>query len=90
MKDAQSCLTLCNTMEYTVHGILKARILEWVAATFSRGSSKPRAQHIAGGVFTIRVTREAQGYWSGKPNPSSGDLPNTGIKLGSLELQVDS
>ena len=31
VKDAQSCPTLCNTMDYTVHGILQARVLEWVA-----------------------------------------------------------
>ena len=35
-------LTLCNPMNYTVHGILQARILEWVACPFSRGSSLPR------------------------------------------------
>ena len=34
--------TLCNPMDYTVHGILQARILEWVAFPFSRGSSQPR------------------------------------------------
>ena len=44
---AQSCLTLCNPMDYSppgssVHGILQARILEWVAMSFSRGSSQPR------------------------------------------------
>ena len=38
----QLCLTLCDPMDYTVHGILQARILEWVAFPFSRGSSKPR------------------------------------------------
>ena len=32
---AQSCLTLCNPMNYTVHGILQTRILEWVAFPFS-------------------------------------------------------
>ena len=37
VKVAQSCLTLCDPMEYTVHGILQARILEWVAFPFSRG-----------------------------------------------------
>ena len=37
VKAAQSCPTLCNPMDYTVHGILQARILEWVAAPFSRG-----------------------------------------------------
>ena len=35
----QSCPTLCNSVDYTVHGILQARILEWVAFPFSRGSS---------------------------------------------------
>ena len=44
MKVAQSCLTLCNPMDYRVHGILQARILEWVAFSFSRGSSQPRDQ----------------------------------------------
>ena len=43
-------------MDYTVHGILQARILQWVAIPFSRGSSQPRDQtqvsHIAGGFFT--------------------------------------
>ena len=41
----------------TVHGILQARILEWVAFPFSKGSSQPRdrtqVSHIAGGFFTI-------------------------------------
>ena len=34
--------TLCNPKDYTVHGVLQARILEWVAAPFSRESSQPR------------------------------------------------
>ena len=42
VKIAQSCPTLCDSMHYTVHGILQARILEWVAVSFSRGSSQPR------------------------------------------------
>ena len=41
MKVSQSCLTLCNPMDYTVHGILQARILEWISFPFSRGSSQP-------------------------------------------------
>ena len=44
VKVIQSCLTLCDPMDYTVHGILQARILEWVAIPFSRGSSQPRDQ----------------------------------------------
>ena len=69
VKVAQSCLTLCNHMDYTVHGILQARILAWVAFPFSRGSSQPRDRtqisHIAGRFFTSSATREAQEYWSG-------------------------
>ena len=42
VKVAQSCLTLCNPMDL-VHGILQARMLEWVAFPFSRGSSQPRS-----------------------------------------------
>ena len=41
VKVTQSCLTLCNPMDYTVHGILQARGLEQVAFPFSRGSSQP-------------------------------------------------
>ena len=56
VKVAQSCMTLCDPMDYTVHGILQARILEWVAFPFSGGSSQPRDQtqvtSIAGGFFT--------------------------------------
>ena len=56
MKVIQSCLTLCNSMDYIVHGILQARILEWVAIPFSRGCCQPRdrtqVSYIAGRVFT--------------------------------------
>ena len=41
MKAAQSRPTLCDPVDFTVHGILQARILEWVAFPFSRGSSQP-------------------------------------------------
>ena len=42
MKVAQSCPTLCDSMDCILHGILQARILEWVAFPFSRASSQPR------------------------------------------------
>ena len=42
VKVIQSCPNLCDSMDYTVHGILQARILEWVAFLFSKGSSQPR------------------------------------------------
>ena len=62
VKVTQLCLMLlrlwlfCDPMDYTVHGFLQARILEWVAFPFSRGSSQPRSQTgvscIAGWFFT--------------------------------------
>ena len=42
VKVAQSCVILYDPKDYIVHGILQARILEWVAFPFSRGSSQPR------------------------------------------------
>ena len=66
---AQSCPTLCDPMDYKVHGILQARILEWVAFPFSRGSSQPTDQtqvsRIAGRFYTSWATGKAQEYWSG-------------------------
>ena len=54
----------CSLPDSSVHGILQARILEWVAYPFSRGSSQPRnwtgVSHIAGRKFTSWTTGEAQ------------------------------
>ena len=64
---AQSCSTLCNPMDCSllrssVHGIFQARVLEWIAISFSRGSSWPRNQtqvsHTVGRRFTVWATRE--------------------------------
>ena len=68
---AQSCPTLCDPIDCSppgsfLHGILQARILEWVAISFSRGSSQPRdrtqVSHIAGRRFNLWATREAQQF----------------------------
>ena len=64
---AQSCLTLCDPMDCSlpgsfVHGILQARILEWVAMPSSRGSSlgfEPGSPALQADFFTISATREA-------------------------------
>ena len=68
VKVAQSCPTLCDRMDYIVHGILQARILEWVAFPFSKGSLQLRdwtqVSCIAGRFFTSWATTEAQEYWS--------------------------
>ena len=57
------------TCQTSVHGILQAKILEWVATPSSRGSSQPRdrtqVSHVAGRFFTVWDTREAHEYWSG-------------------------
>ena len=64
----QSCLTLCDLRDCSlpdssVHGIFQARIVEWVAIPFSRGSSLPGdrtwVSHIARGFFTVWAIREA-------------------------------
>ena len=65
---AQSCPTVCDPTDCSlpgssIHGIFQARVLEWVAISFSRGSSWPRdrtwVSHTAGRLFTIWATREA-------------------------------
>ena len=70
VKGTQSCPTFatpwtdCSMPGSSVHGILHARILEWVAVPFCRGSSQPRGQTqipcFAGGFFTVWATREEE------------------------------
>ena len=69
--ESESCSvtsTSLGSMDYTVHGILQARILEWVAFSFSRGSSQPRdwtqVSCIADRFFTSWAMREAWEWWS--------------------------
>ena len=73
VKVAQSCPTLCDPMDYILHGILQARILEWVAVTFSRGSSNPGIEPRSPSLQADSLPAESQG----KPK-------NTG--MGSLSL----
>ena len=70
---AQSCLTLCDPVDSSppgssTHGILQARVLEWVSISFSRVSSRPRdltqVSHIAGRRFNLWATREAHSKYS--------------------------
>ena len=73
VKVTKSCPTLCDPMDYTVHGILQARILEWVAFPFSRGSSQPRSPAL-----------QVNSLWAepqGKPR-------NTGVGSLSLLQQI--
>ena len=88
VKDSQSCLTLCNPTDYTVHGILQARILEWVAFPYSRGSSQPRDQtqvsHIADGFFTSWATGKPKNTGVGSLFLLQGIFPTQKSNLGLL------
>ena len=61
MKVAQSCPTLCDPTHFTVHGILQARILEWAAFPFPRGSSQPTDQTQVSGIACDSLPDEPQG-----------------------------
>ena len=88
VKVTQLCPTLCNPMDYTVYGILQARILEWVALPFSRGSSQPRVEPRSPALQVDSLPVEPQG----KPkNTGAGSLsllqwifPTQELNLGSI------
>ena len=91
--ESESCSVVSNSLwPHGLCGILQARILEWVAFSFSVGSSQPRDRTqvscIAGEFFTSWATGEAQEYWSGYLIPSPADLPDPGIEPGSPALQA--
>ena len=60
MSDSSTPCTVCSLPGSSVHGILQAKIVEWITVPFSKGSSQSRDQtqfsHIAGGFFTIWAT----------------------------------
>ena len=70
----QSCLTLSDPKDYIVHGILQARILEWVAYPFSRGSSWPRNQSVHIYIYIYTHTHISKSL-------SSTSETNTGNRL---------
>ena len=81
----QLCPILCNLMDYSlpgssVHGILQARILEWVAMPASRGASWPRNQTwvscIAGRVFIMWAPRDPQNCWFVEGRDSRSRTPD--------------
>ena len=61
VKVAQSSPTLCNPMDYTVHGILQARILGWVAFPFSRESFQPKDRTQVSRIAVDSLPAEPQG-----------------------------
>ena len=85
VKVTQSYLTLYNPKDYIVHGILQARILEWVAFPFPRGSSQSRdrtqVSHIAGRFFTSWATRTAHLSSQSEHNCTKLKILDTEIEL---------
>ena len=73
MQVAQLCPTLCDPMDYTAHGILQARVLEWVAFPCSRGSSQPRDRTQVSHMQADSLPTEL----SGKPPNSEKPITNT-------------
>ena len=75
-KVTHSCPTLCDPMDYTVHGILQVRILEWVAFPFSRGFSQPsdRTQvsiiHMETQKIQVSQSSLEKEEWSWRNQPS--------------------
>jgi len=77
---AQSCPTLCDPVDcrlpgFSVHGILQARILEWVTISFSRGSSQPRdwirVSSVGDRRFNLWATREGKVFSLAETNCST-------------------
>ena len=84
--EVKLCPTLCDPMDCSllgssIHGIFQARVLEWVAIYFSRGSSWPRdgtcVSRIVGRHFTVWATREARG---------AGRILKSGGRRGNPEI----
>jgi len=92
VKITQLCLTLCDPMDYTVLGILQARILEWAAFPFSRGSSQPgnwtQVSLIGGRFLPAEPQRKPKNTGVDSLSLLQQIFP-TGIKLGSPALQAD-
>ena len=92
----KSCLTLCAPMDcsllcFSVREILQARTLEWVAISFSRGSSQPRdwtqVSCIPGGFSTNWATREAQFMWLFKHKNNNNKISFPGYVISLVQIR---
>ena len=94
MKVTQLCLTLCDPMDYTVHGLLQARILEWLAFPFSspHPGIEPRSPTLKANFLPAEPQGSPQVLeWIAYPFCSESSRPrNPGIDPGSPALQADS
>ena len=86
VKVIQLCPTLCNSMDYTVHGILQARMLEWVAFSLSRASPNPGSKPRSPALQADSLPAELQG------TPKTyGDWEEMGVQRGiNWDIGVDS
>ena len=88
VKIIQSCLTLCNSIDCTVHGILQARILEWVAIPFSKRSSQPRDQtqvsRMTGRFFTSHQGSPRMLEWVAYSFSSGSSQPRNWTRISCI------
>ena len=93
VKGAQLCLTLCDPMDYTVPGMLQARILQWVAfpspGVLPNPGIEPGSPALQADSLPVEPLGKPKNTGVGSLS-SPEDLPNPGIKPGSPALQADS
>ena len=94
VKVAQSCPTLCDPVDYTVHGILQVRILEWVAFPLSGDLPKPRIEPrtpaLQGDSLPAQPPEKPKNTGMGSLSLLQQIFPIPGIELGFPALQADS
>ena len=94
VKVAQLCPTLCDPMDYTVHGILQVRILEWVAFPLSGDLPKPRIEPrtpaLQGDSLPAQPPEKPKNTGMGSLSLLQQIFPIPGIELGFPALQADS
>ena len=88
VKVAQSCLTLCNSMDDTVHEILQARMLEWVAVPFSRGSSQPRSPTLQADSLPAEPPGKPKNTGVGSLSLLQGIFPTQESNLSPISMSI--
>ena len=94
MKAPQSCPTLCDPMDCIVHGILQARILEWVAfpspGDLPNPGTESRSSALQADSLSIEPPRKPTTTRVDSLSLLQGNLPDPEIEMGSHTLQADS
>ena len=86
VKVIQSCPALCDPMDYTVLGILQARIQEWVAIPFSRGSSQPRSPALQADSLPSELPGKPKDFveWVAYPFSSRSSRPRNRTRISCI------